>query len=42
MTGVQTCALPIYKNMITRDVAFVSTDVDGKHDSDAIVIDIGL
>jgi len=28
--------------MIARDVAFVSTDVDGKHDSDAIVIDVGL
>jgi hypothetical protein len=32
----------MHKNMITRDVAFVSTDVDGKHDSNAIVINIGL
>ena len=34
--------LNTHKNMIARDVAFVSTDVDGKHDSNAIVIDIGL
>lgn len=30
------------KNMIARDVALVSTDVDGKHDGNAIVIDISL
>ena len=36
------CTPNTHKNMIARDVTFVSTDVDGKHDSDAIVIDIGL
>ena len=31
-----------HENMIMRNVAFVSTDVDRKHDSNAIVINIGL
>jgi hypothetical protein len=28
--------------MVARDIAFVSTDVDGKHDSYAVVINISL
>ena len=31
-----------HKDMIPRNVAFVCTDVDGKHNSDTIVINIGL
>jgi len=30
------------KNMVTRDVALISTNVDGKHDGYAIVSNIGL
>ena len=30
------------KNMIARDVAFVSTDVDRQHDGYTVVIDVGL
>jgi hypothetical protein len=30
------------KNMVARDVALISTDVDGKHDGYAIVSNIGL
>jgi hypothetical protein len=28
--------------MVARDVALISTDIDGKHDGDAIVSDISL
>ena len=31
-----------HKDMIPWNVAFVCTDVDGKHNSDTIVINIGL
>lgn len=31
-----------HKDMIPWDVAFVGTDVDGKHNSDTVVINIGL
>jgi hypothetical protein len=30
------------ENMVARDVALISTDVDGKHDGYAIVGNIGL
>ncbi len=32
----------MHENMIVRDIAFLSTDVDGKYDSNAIVINIVL
>ena len=31
-----------YQNMITRDIAFVGTDIDRKHDSNSIVMNVGL
>jgi hypothetical protein len=30
------------ENMVARDVALISTDIDGKHDGYAIVSNIGL
>ena len=30
------------KNMVARDVALISTDIDGKHDGYAVVRNVGL
>jgi hypothetical protein len=34
--------LTMDKDMVARDVPFVRTDLDGKHDSYGIITDIGL
>ena len=31
-----------YQNMIARDIAFVGTDIDRKHDSNSVVMNVGL